>query len=77
MQLINKTKRCSACNCLSFPDAKLCPKCGKQYFEEKTKVPSKLLSNNTQLDNKITEVFIDYDERELVTLCQKITISII
>lgn len=31
MRLVNKTKQCSQCGCISFPDSKHCPKCGKSY----------------------------------------------
>jgi hypothetical protein len=33
MKLINKTRRCSSCGCISFPDSRVCPKCGKSHIE--------------------------------------------
>jgi len=33
MKLINQTKRCSSCGCLSLPDSRYCPKCGKSHIE--------------------------------------------
>jgi uncharacterized OB-fold protein len=33
MKLINQTRRCSSCGCISFPDSRVCPKCGKSHIE--------------------------------------------
>jgi len=32
MKFMEMTKRCPSCGCISFPDSRICPKCGKSHI---------------------------------------------
>jgi hypothetical protein len=49
MQIVNKTIQCSECGCISFPDAKYCPKCGTGYKDNEIKQEMKDLFRNISL----------------------------
>lgn len=49
MMLINTTRKCATCGCISFPDAKLCPKCGSSFYSKTNQLVQEPALENTSV----------------------------
>ena len=56
MMLINTTRKCSNCGCISFPDSRLCPKCGSSFHSKPISLPEERAQEN---DNAIIKYIKD------------------
>ena len=76
MKLINQTKRCSSCGCISFPDSRSCPKCGKSHVETSlVKAPQPAVENMDYCDVTLRDL-VALNQNIIINIRDNITISI-
>ena len=75
MKLINQTRRCSSCGCISFPDSRVCHKCGKSHYKSGLIHEPAQIMDSTRLIDAAFDI-AGLNQNLVINISDNITISI-